>query len=65
MCTSFSSLANLVGSFDASRTWVQILLPKKKKKKKNGYKEEIERMMSNICAMLAKRLKEKTKDNNN
>ena len=36
-----------------------------KKKKKNSYKEEIERMMSNICAMLAKRLKEKTKDNNN
>ena len=34
MCTLFSSLTNLVGSFAASRTWVQILLPKKKKQNK-------------------------------
>ena len=32
MCILFSSLANLVGSFATSRTWVQILLQKKKKK---------------------------------
>ena len=31
------------------------------KKKKNSYEEEIERMKSDICAMLAKILKEKQK----
>ena len=33
--------------------------------KKKSYGKEIERMKSNIRAMLAKRVKEKTKDDNN
>ena len=31
----------------------------------NSHREEIERMKSNICAMLAKRVKEKKKKNKN
>ena len=33
-------------------------------KKNNSYGEEIERIKSNICAMLAKRVNLKTKNNN-